>query len=137
LVHSFTSGHLCLQVDPSDFRSGPGAGGQAAVALPLRAPLWERDDVCRGGGTLREDDVLRQGGKRDAAELRGHLLVRLAHAPDAGAGMLCRLGLLADPIPLRLQSGDVLLFSQSTGAARITKIFTWSKCARFSFLFPL
>ena len=115
------------RVDPSEFRNGPAAGGQAAVALPLRPPLWERDDVSRGGGTLREDDVLRQGGKRDAAELRGHLQVRLAHSADAGSGMLCRLGLLADPIPLRLQSGDVLLFSQSTGAARITKIFTWSR----------
>lgn len=41
--------------------------------------------------------------------------------------MLCRLGHLAEPFPLRLQTGDVLLFSQSTGAARITKIFTWSK----------
>jgi hypothetical protein len=41
--------------------------------------------------------------------------------------MLCRLGLLAEPCPVRLNTGDVLLFNQTTGAARITKIFTWSK----------
>ncbi len=115
------------RMDTSPVRAGHGQSGTMTVALPLRAPLWEADDVTRGGGVLREDDVLRQGGKRDADELRGCLHVRLAYSSDASTGMLCRLGVLGDPIPLRLQSGDVLLFSQSTGAARITKIFTWSK----------
>lgn len=98
-----------------------------AMRLPLRVPDWLDDDVCRNGGQLREEDVLLQGGKRPASLQRGVLHVRVAQANDASEGMLCRLGPLGEPLPLRLQTGDVMLFSQSNSAARITKIFTWSK----------
>lgn len=97
-----------------------------ASAFPLSSPVWEEDDVLRSGGTLLPDDVERQGGKRDASD-RGQLWLRFGWARREDAGMLCRLGRVAHPVALRCNTGDVLLFNQSTTPARLTKLFTWSK----------
>ncbi len=60
-------------------------------------------------------------------EERGQLWIKFNTAPRETLGMLSRMGEVAHPLPVRLHTGDVLLFNQSTAPARLTKLFTWSK----------
>lgn len=94
--------------------------------MPLSSPVWEISHLQRNGGTLSDEDVENQGAKR-VDNPRGGVNLHLSYSLDQTKGMLALLGLIATPLPLRLQTGDVLLFNQSTRAAKITKFFTWSK----------
>lgn len=96
------------------------------LAVPLGPPVWDVSEIKRNGGVLSDVDVEKQGGKR-VEEPRGCCHVQLSYSADQTKGMLGLLGLVATPMPLRLQTGDVMLFNQSTKAAKITKFFTWSK----------
>ena len=101
----------------------PGGAG----SVPLVRPRFGENETVRAGGMLLDTDMGTVQEPWTAGPVRGQLHLRLGTQ-----GMLRGLGHLADPIPLRLQTGDVLLFAQSTGAARVTRLFTrsrWSHCA--------
>lgn len=114
-------------LDPRKLGSLQGPSWTQTVTLPLVAPVWDPDnDWRRAGGVLKPEDVEKQGAKRSTTDERGSVTVKIAWSSDMTKGMLARLGTLGDPLPLRVGTGDVFLFSQNTGAARLTRLFTWS-----------